>query len=121
VDLPKPDGTIVSLIAEDTTGSAMSPGLMAKFPEIRTFHLRSADGKKRGELEFNANGFHSHLFDSDGKIHSYIEPISKGRNLYVSYLKEDYLKIEKEVNPAAPWNCGVRDEKPLEKTSQSKT
>jgi hypothetical protein len=121
VDLPQPDGTLVTLLAEDTTESAMSPALMAKYPEIRTFHLRSADGVLRGELEFNVNGFHSHLFNRSGKVHSYIEPVSKQQNLYISYFKEDYLKIEKQqADPANRWNCNVRDEKPHEKSTQAK-
>lgn len=97
IDLPKPDGS--SSMYQVQLNETMSPGLMEKFPEIRTYDAIATDHS--GEivkLDLTPQGFHAMIL-IPGKPTLFIDPYSHlGDGLhYIVYSKKDF-RTDKEFS-----------------------
>lgn len=59
LDLPHPDGSRERF--QVFVSPIMEPELAARYPEIRTFMVRSAEGPSRGRVDFTPQGFHASI------------------------------------------------------------
>jgi len=84
----------------------MAPGLAARFPQIRTFKVRSvADASITGRIDIGPHGFHAFLMTVEGSV--FIDPATRQpKDGYVSYFKRDYLGSG-AIDTHKPFSCGV--------------
>ncbi len=90
VSIPFPDGSNKDFYAIES--SIMAPGLAAKYPQIKTYIITSADGSaSSGRIDFTQFGFHAIIFTTDGTV--YVDPVSRQDDkIYFSYYKKDFVK-----------------------------
>lgn len=72
ISLPLPSGKMVTY--EISAASIMHPTMQEKYPDIRSFVVRSTDGKVSGRLALSPLGLSGLVFSPEGDI--YYEPIS---------------------------------------------
>ena len=83
--LPMPYGGSQEFVLEESP--VLAPALAARFPEIRTYRVRSVtDPAVSGRLDMTPAGFHALLTTSAGTV--FIDPDGSGG--YRSYYKQDY-------------------------------
>ncbi len=100
--LPMADGSFVTFkLAESPV---MAPELAAKFPAIRTYSGRAADGSGLTvRLGVSYNGFHAYVFSLDGHV-QIIEPLQRTADRrYQAYRLEDLPDDPQQVNA----RCGA--------------
>ncbi|NQV51624.1 MAG: hypothetical protein HQ500_00485 [Flavobacteriales bacterium] len=95
--LPTLDGLVSFLVVNAQT---MSPELAAKFPEIRSYKGKSADGKLSVRLDTNEEGLFAEIIGTGTK--HLISPILKGSKSYYAVYTEDALP------PSAPRDGSYR-------------
>ncbi len=103
--IPLPDGSFltVNMLESDV----MAPGLAAKYPQIKTYRVDSADNDGiYGAIEFTEQGFHAMLFMHDG-TRLFIDPRvsdqgSEAETFYISYYDTHYHPAGKK-----PINCNL--------------
>ncbi len=102
LDLPMPEGNMETFRV--VASSVMAPGLMSKYPRIRTYagvSIRNASWKVRFDL--TEKGFHALVLRPEG--HIYIDPVFHNElALYQSYHRADY------VHPNKNMVCETEDE-----------
>lgn len=104
-ELPRPDGSYAAFVLEDS--GTLSPGLAAKFPELRSLRGRDADGT-RLRLDMSVLGLQALVFDPDGSW--VVQPGTLG-------LGPDYLAFRRsDAAASGRFHCDVheRDETPEE-------
>jgi hypothetical protein len=105
LELPMPDGSTGRFRVWES--SVMEPGLMAKFPEIRTYAGQGIDDPY-ATIRFDFNpyfGFHAQVLSATtGRI--YIDPYARGNTTnYISY-------FHKDNRPSSFFVCETEDSKP---------
>ncbi len=102
IDLPMPDGEMHTFVIEESP--IMAPGLAEKFPEFKTYRVRSADNAAiTGRLDFVSSGFHGYLNTDKGVVFINPEPGSTER--YRSFYKNDVGRSGEDY-----FSCGVKAE-----------
>jgi hypothetical protein len=72
----------------------MSPALVAKYPEIKTFEAVNLDGTVSGRFDITHKGFHGMMFTPEGTM--YIDPVNMdNKNVYQCYHKSDFEAYSK--------------------------
>lgn len=98
--LPMPDGSYLSF--EFIYDPIMADGLAKKYPNMRTYKIRS--GSYRGRAGFNIHGFHATIHTGDTYI--LIDPAVEGDEaLYMSYFAKSLIADE-----SRKFSCEVDDE-----------
>ena len=94
--LPLPDGSLHTFSL--FTISNFHPALAARYPEIRSYVLRShTDPSIRGRLDMASNGIHAVIRHPKGEI--YIDPIQhQEKTNYLSYFTSDYEPADSFLN-----------------------
>ena len=99
IDLPMPYGGLQTFNVAEI--SVMAPELAAKYPQIKTYKVVSAnDASITGVVDTGAKGFHAYLHTADGEV--FIDPLSSTQQEYYSYYKRDYANITPRQ-----FSCGV--------------
>ncbi|MDG1477406.1 MAG: M12 family metallo-peptidase, partial [Vicingaceae bacterium] len=102
ISLPTPDGGFTNYkVYQNTT---MHPGLMTKFPEIRTYNaVSTTNNKEVVKLDVTPHGFHAMILSPEkGTI--FIDPYSKGDvSNYQVYYRKDYKSFNRH-------ECGFDEE-----------
>jgi subtilisin-like proprotein convertase family protein len=108
LDLPMADGSLRSFQVWESP--IMEPELTAKYPEIRTYAGKAADGSGAiVRLGTGYLGFHAFVFDVDGSSQS-VRTYAEGLNThYITYRLSDLPKDEILANGIP---CGVEDHGP---------
>ena len=101
IDLPMPYGGLQTFNVAEI--SVMAPELAAKYPQIKTYKVVSAnDASITGVVDTGAKGFHAYLHTADGEV--FIDPVSAStQQEYYSYYKRDYATITPRQ-----FSCGVK-------------
>jgi subtilisin-like proprotein convertase family protein len=88
LSLPLADGSMQTFQVWESP--VMAPELAVKFPAIRTFAGKAADGSGLTvRLGVDYKGFHAYIFDLQGKIQS-VRPYAEGSDeIYMTYRVED--------------------------------
>lgn len=105
IDLPLPNGGSQQYrIVENHT---MSPGLAAKYPDIKTYDgYGLGNSKEYVKLDVTPNGFHAMVL-SPGKSAVFIDPLYKANNdYYIIYKKKDF-KTQKQMRCSVPGNSSM--------------
>ncbi|MEO6221305.1 MAG: zinc-dependent metalloprotease family protein, partial [Ginsengibacter sp.] len=93
IELPMPDGRMEKFQVWES--SIMEPGLVEKFPEMKTFAGQGIDDPA-ASIRFDFNpyfGFHAQILSPKGRV--YIDPYARfDVNNYISYYTSDYPKTE---------------------------
>ena len=90
LELPLPDGK--QNIYQLKEASIMAPGLAARYPQIRTYKGRSADGASSIRVSITPKGFHAQIFTPEGIV--YIDPNHHlNAEYYYAYYRKDYQPI----------------------------
>jgi len=106
LDIPLADGTMRSFQVWESP--IMEPELTAKYPEIRTYAGKAADGSIV-RLGVGYLGFHAFVFGADGTSQS-VRTYAEGLNShYITYRLSDLPKDEILANGIP---CGVEDHGP---------
>lgn len=102
IDLPLPDGAMHTFVIEESP--IMAPGLAEKFPEFKTYRVRSvANTSITGRLDFVSTGFHGYLNTDKGVVFINPEPGSTER--YRSFYKNEVTRSGEDY-----FSCGVKAE-----------
>lgn len=106
VELPTPDGTLETFSVFDSP--VMAPELAARFPEIRTFLVRSRSSASRGRIDVTPQGFHAMIHSPNGTW--FIDPyIPQSRDTAISYYKRDYSRTDND------FTCLVEGDTPVQR------
>ena len=90
IQLPMPDGRLSDFYIVESP--VMEPGLAGKYPQIKTYKVRSVDDDFiTGRLDLGPNGFHAYLNTSDGVV--YIDPEPASNDAYNSFYKPCFESI----------------------------
>lgn len=107
ISLPLADGAMHTFRVWESP--IMAPELAAKFPEIKTFAGKDAEGKGLTlRMGLGSKGFHAFVFDAKGKT-QLVTPFATGNQpFYMAYHQNDLPKTanSQEVKSL----CGVDDE-----------
>ena len=92
ITLPLPDGKLSTFRVSET--STMSPGLLVKYPKLRTYGGKGIDDlTATAKLDFMPSGFHAYIFTEKGSV--IIQPYSEGDTInYFSYYKQNSSEIK---------------------------
>jgi hypothetical protein len=113
IEIPLPDGTLG--LFECVESPIMAPELQAKFPEIRTYLVWSAQDRSiNGRIDLTPRGFHAMIFTTEGET-IFVDPVTRNDAVHhASYFRSD-LKSSKQ------WQCefdpkehNLREEIPVE-------
>ncbi len=95
VELPTPDGALETFSLFESP--IMAPELAARFPEIRTFLVRSRSTGSQGRIDVTPQGFHAMIQGPGGTW--FIDPyIPQSRDTAISYYKRDYVRADNDFN-----------------------
>ncbi|RKZ64970.1 MAG: hypothetical protein DRQ44_08645, partial [Gammaproteobacteria bacterium] len=102
IDLPLPDGATQTFVIEESP--ILAPGLAAKYPEIKTYRVRSVDDASiTGRLDMMPTGFHGYLTTDRGVV--FINPDATDSNYYRSFYKH-----ENQSDKSRQFSCGVESD-----------
>ncbi|MCX5691750.1 MAG: M12 family metallo-peptidase, partial [Planctomycetota bacterium] len=110
--LPHPDGGFATFRLVESP--VMEPGLMAQFPDIKTYRGQGVDDPAANvRLDMTPQGFHAMVLSPEGDY--FIDPYSKGDvNHYAVYYKHNYLRM-----PFHEFTCHTQGEFPLSEVGYS--
>lgn len=88
VQIPLPNGEFEEYLVFESP--IMQNGLAAKYPQVKTFILRSTENLENyGRADITPKGFHAMLFTKEGTL--FIDPVYAVSNKdYISYYKKDF-------------------------------
>ena len=110
--LPHPDGGFATFRLVESP--VMEPGLMAQFPEIKTYRGQGVDDPAANvRLDMTPQGFHAMVLSPEGDY--FIDPYSKGDvNHYAVYYKRNYMRM-----PFHEFTCHTTGEFPMSEVGYS--
>ncbi|MEJ6583159.1 MAG: M12 family metallo-peptidase [Crocinitomicaceae bacterium] len=101
IQFPHPDGTFH--VYNTVEYEMMEPALAAKFPNIKTFNAKSADGKETIKWDITDQGLHVMIM-KDGASTIFIDPLVSGnKDYYIVYNKSDFITSKSK-------ECGFNSE-----------
>ena len=108
VQIPMPNGQFRSFEFFDSP--IMQPGLMAKYPEIKTFSARAVDNYNiQGRFDITPEGFHGYILGLGSPV--IIDPIYKDNNkLYQVFFRKD---LHDRAHSDKPFVCEVESLDPV--------
>lgn len=92
IELPLPEGVFSRYNISET--ATMNPGLLEKFPQLRTYGGKGVDDPTAiAKLDFMPSGFHAYLMTQKGSV--IIHPYSEGDTVnYICYYKHFTSEIK---------------------------
>ncbi|MFT4644923.1 MAG: hypothetical protein ACI8ZX_001330 [Planctomycetota bacterium] len=101
VEIPFPDGSLISFNVESNT--SMAEGLKNKFSDIKTFNVYNTDLNMKGKIDITHKGFHAMVFTPRGTF--FVDPYALSSNIFhISYWKKDFDPQGKH------FECAVEEE-----------